>query len=331
MGSSNRDYMQEDDETRGPSWAHDVPTTKWLLIVSVATFFLQTLLTHDFVIPDQGGPQRVASVSLIHLDESRPLVTPVAFRGMMPQVSYVEEWFSLEANKVLHGQVWRLVTFVFCHHRFNPLGLVFNMIGLWFLGSCLERMYGSREILWFYLTSAAVCGVIFTAFGLKMDLPDPLMGAGPCVMALLTLYATHFPRQEFLFCFLVPIQVQVLLWIYVALDLYWIVQASSTPSVWIVVAYTAEIWNILFAYLYRRMNWRLSAIAELLDLRKIQKSMRRVTTARTLKVFQPEPMTNLDEQVDAILAKIHERGSESLTDRERSILQKASEQAKNRL
>ena len=35
----------------------------------------------------------------------------------------------------------------------------------------------------------AACGLIFCCFGLKMALPAPLMGASPCVLALLTLFA----------------------------------------------------------------------------------------------------------------------------------------------
>jgi DNA-binding CsgD family transcriptional regulator len=38
----------------------------------------------------------------------------------------------------------------------------------------------------------------------------------------------------------------------------------------------------------------------------------------------------MDEQVDAILAKIHEHGEASLTDRERTILKQASERYKQR-
>lgn len=333
MGSSNRDYMQDDyDAQQVPPWAHDTPTTKWLLIITVVVFFLQSLLTHDTRLQ---GPisEAITSTDSVIRTISRREVKPVARaafgQGFPP--SYLEEWFALDASDVLHGQVWRLVTYVFLHHRGSALGLVFNMLGLWFLGTVLERMYGSRELLWFYLTSGAVCGLIFTMFGLKMDLPLPMMGAQSSVMALFTLFATHFPRQEILFAWIIPVQIRVLLAIFIALDIYSIMNAYSGITPWIGVAYGSQIWGVAFGYLYRRMNWRLSRFEDLFDFQRMQKSMRKASTARTLKVFHPEPTANLDEQVDAILAKIHEHGSESLTDRERSILQKASERAKNRL
>jgi len=333
MGSSNRDYMQSDYDTGQPAWAHDVPTTKWLLIITVAVFFLQTMLTHEVRVPQNDGPFASSAVEGPFRAVSRVRVQPLAHDGFGDglHISYVEEWCLLDPHKVLGGQVWRLVTYFFCHDRGYPFGLVFNMIGLWYLGSSLERMYGSRELLWFYLASGVVCGLIFTAFGLKMFLPAPMIGAGPCVMALLTLYATHFPRQEILFCWVIPIQIRVLLFIYIALDLYRILQASKGEAAWMTVAYLSELWGIGFGYCYRRFNWHLTRIAEIFDLSRLQRKLRRASTARTLKVFHPEPTSNLDEQVDAILAKIHEQGSESLTERERSILQTASERAKNRL
>ena len=97
------------------------------------------------------------------------------------------------------------------------------------------------------------------------------------------------------------------------------------------VAYMSELWGIVFGFLYRQQKWQLSFLADLFDFSRLRRSLRRASASRNLQVFHPEVTSNLDEQVDAILAKIHEHGSESLTDRERSILQRASDQAKNRL
>ena len=331
MGSTNRDYMRDDDDNpRTPSWGHDVPTTKWLIIVTVGLFFLESIFTHDLEIGEKPG-SLVTVVSVNTEVHQRPIDNAVARRAIGVQVSYVEEWLQLEPDKVLRGQVWRLVTFVFCHQRDQlPIGLVFDMMMLWYFGSTLERMYGSREFLWFYLFAALACGLVFTAFGFKMFLPSPLMGANPSILALLTLFATHFPRQELLFFGLIPVQIRVLLLIYVVMDFYGIVQAYSGQGTWVTVAYMSELWGMAFGYVYRQQNWRFTKLADWFDLRRLRRTMRRVTTARNLKVFQPESTSSLDEQVDAILAKIHEQGSESLTDRERSVLQRASDQAKNR-
>ncbi|WP_373651766.1 MULTISPECIES: rhomboid family intramembrane serine protease [unclassified Schlesneria] len=325
MGSNNRDYMRDEIGSGLPSWGHDVPTTKWLIIVSVGLFFAQTIFTHDVSLDDSAVP-RVAVASL------RSSVEPVAQAMFAVTKSYAEEWLLLEPDKLLHGQIWRAVTYVFCHPRNAPFAIVFNMIALWYLGSSLERMYGSREFLWFYLASAAFCALIFAAFSLKLYLPQPLIGANAPVLAMLALYATHFPRRELLFFGLIPIQIRVLLLIYVVVDVFQILQAFKGEGPWTRVAYMSELWGAAFGYLYRQQNWRLEGIADVFDFGRLKRSLRRATTSRNLKVFHPEVSTSgLDEQVDAILAKIHEQGSESLTERERSILKRASEQAKHRL
>jgi membrane associated rhomboid family serine protease len=331
MGSSNRDYMKDDPDGREPVWGADIPTTRLLLVVSIGVFFLQTLLTHDRGFSEPPSDSRIPAIEVV-ASSSRLIASQLRPRGFGPQDSYVDEWFALEPEKVFHGQIWRLVTYVFCSYRGDdPFNLVFNMLMLWFLGPVLERMYGSRELLWFYLSAALACGLVFIAFGTKLFLPRELMGASPSVLAMLTLYATHFPRQETLFCWVIPIQMRFLLLIYVAVYVYGIMQAFKGHAPWEMVAYASGLWGIAFGYLYRRLNWRLAGFADMLDVSKLQRNMRRASTARTLKVFYPEPGAQLDEQVDAILAKIHEHGSESLTERERSILQRASDQAKNRL
>lgn len=301
MGSFNRDYMQDDSEGRGSPWGYDYPTTKWLMIATVIVYFLQFLATE----------KQIAE-------------------GLLP-LSYLEYWFELDAHKVLRGQIWRLMTYIFLNHRMDPFSFVFNLIALWYFGSALERMYGSREILWFYLMAGLFCGVVFTAFGLKFDLPRAYLGSSCCVVALITLYATHFPTQELLFFGIVPIQMRVLLAIYIVWDVWRILMAYSGVTPLVSIAYLSDLWGIAFGYFYRRYDWHLGAIGDWLNLPEVIKSMKRARASRRLKVYAPEPTSNLDEQVDAILAKIHEQGSDSLTERERSILQKASERAKNRL
>jgi membrane associated rhomboid family serine protease len=321
MGATNRDYMRDEPQSRGPAWGEDVPATKWLIIVTVGLFILQSIFTY---------PVGSRSRSFATATPSQ-LIQPVAMRSGGMVGSYLEDWLPLNPRQVLQGQIWRLVTFVFCHDRFSAWNLAFNMVALWYLGSTLERMYGSAEFLGFYLCAALACGLIFTGFGLMMELPFPLLGAEPCVLALLTLYATHFPRQEILFCWVIPIQIRILLMIYAAMNFYQIMQAYSGQGTWVQVAYLSQLWGIGFGYLYRQQKWQLAWLGNLCDIRRWRKSLRRVGTARNLKVFRPASTGPLDEQVDAILAKIHDSGSESLTDRERSILQKASERAKKRL
>ena len=140
MGSSNREYMQDDDGNSGPVWGHDVPTTKWLVVTTIVVFFLQFMLTYTVrdIREGRSSPGFNDDGNLLI-----PVSSQMAMGGLKP--SYVEDWFALNANDVIHGQVWRLITYVFLHNRLDPFALALNMVALWYLGSSLERMYGSRR------------------------------------------------------------------------------------------------------------------------------------------------------------------------------------------
>jgi membrane associated rhomboid family serine protease len=69
----------------------------------------------------------------------------------------VTEWLSLTTDDTLsRWQLWRLLTYAFCHDTRNLLHLVFNMLCLWFFGRTLLSRLGTREFVAFYLTAAAV-------------------------------------------------------------------------------------------------------------------------------------------------------------------------------
>ena len=92
MGSSNRDYMQSDYDSGQPAWGHDVPTTKWLLVVTVVVFFLQTLLTHDvnhFEPAGSGVAVVNGGISTAGEQSARPSSRPEVNSGFMIPMSKI--------------------------------------------------------------------------------------------------------------------------------------------------------------------------------------------------------------------------------------------------
>lgn len=303
MGFEDREYFQ--DQSGNLSWGSDTPTTKRLLIFTVAIFFLQTLVT-------------------------RPIADPVLIMKFSSnKVSYIDEWFMLDAAATLQGQIWRIVTYPFCHDRQYPFGLVFDMLLLWFLGRRLERMYGSQEFLLYYLGASTLAGIVFLTIGATTPLLVPLSGAAPAVMALFTLYAIHFPREELIVFWLVPVQIFVLLLIYIGVDTYTVLRAMQSEIGWPVAVHSAaHLSGAGFAWMYRHFNWHLSGLWN--GASNMRMAWRRATNSRRLRVYQPSEEPNaFEEKLDAILAKIHEHGSESLSDSERAFLEKASQRKRN--
>ena len=294
MGFESRDYSQ--DESWKDTGSRDTPVTKWIVILTIVIFVLQVLS-----------------------------ITP------RTQSSALFDGLSLDAAAVLRGQAWRVVTFAFVNHPVNIIGLVLSLLFIWRFGTDLERMYGSRELGLFYAGAMAFVGLTFSAFGLFLDLSEPLAGSYTGSLALLTLYATHFPRTEVNILPLISIQLRWLVALAALFGLYPALHMLQSGAGLVGLAYASYVSSIAFALLYRRFEWRLDAVVGQFSPATWRRAWRTRIARRTLRVFQPPSESeDLEGKVDVILAKIHEQGSDSLTDAERAILTRASEKIKNR-
>jgi membrane associated rhomboid family serine protease len=83
---------------------------------------------------------------------------------------------------MLHGEYWQPLTSMFVH--LNALTLVFNLIGLWFVGAFIERTIGMRRFLVLFFTSGILAMV---AMGLVMRVKIYSLGEG-CTYAVLALF-----------------------------------------------------------------------------------------------------------------------------------------------
>jgi len=86
---------------------------------------------------------------------------------------------------------YQLVSHMFTHGSFPHI--LFNMFALWSFGSLLEKVWGPKKFLIFYLVCGLAAGVA------QLFLSDaPAIGASGAVMGLLGAYAYLFPNTELL-------------------------------------------------------------------------------------------------------------------------------------
>ncbi len=139
---------------------------------------------------------------------------------------------------------FQLVTAMFLHDTNSPMHLFFNMFTLYFFGSTLERFWGSKHFLLFYLT----CGIgaalveqlaipfLATKFaesyanteGYSLPMIAQLyreqyssLGASGAIMGLLAAFAYLFPNTPLAFLFIpIPIKAKYMVGLYVLIDLY---------------------------------------------------------------------------------------------------------------
>ena len=65
-------------------------------------------------------------------------------------------------GQVLHGQIWRLATFVFVPDSTTPFNLILSLYFMYFIGSMLEREWGTPKFNRYYLS----CGVLTILTGI---------------------------------------------------------------------------------------------------------------------------------------------------------------------
>jgi membrane associated rhomboid family serine protease len=141
--------------------------------------------------------------------------------------------------------LWQPFTYMFLHSRYHVLHLVFNMFVLWMLGCDLERRWGGRQFLKYYLICGVGAGLIIatTAFfsgGITL-------GASGAIFGLMIAFAIVFPNAVILAFFLIPIRAKTFVMILIAIELFSMVTYAQDN-----VSHLGHIGGALVGYLYLR-------------------------------------------------------------------------------
>ena len=75
------------------------------------------------------------------------------------------EVLSLDPAKIMQGEVWRLVTYIFVPETRSVFWILFALLFLWFLATSLEEMWGPLRLNVFYLVGMAGCTAAAFFFG----------------------------------------------------------------------------------------------------------------------------------------------------------------------
>jgi membrane associated rhomboid family serine protease len=260
--------------------------------------------------------------------------------AMSPRVSIVQQWLELDTNKIMQGQIWRILTSAFCHDRHGLLHILFNMLGLIWFGIALEYMYGEREFLLFYLSAAMLSGLAYVGLDLWTGESVPAIGASGAVMGVLMLYACHFPYHTIRIWFFFPLEMRWLVLLYVAFDLHPLLLMLAGDQVFTGVAHAAHLGGLAFGFVYWNQRLRLAPLVDSIKKFDWRKVFRRPPNL-TLHTDEPDPRklpektvssAALSEQdrMDELLIKISREGRENLSAEELEVLNQASERLRRK-
>ncbi len=249
---------------------------------------------------------------------------------------WVLNWLALSTYGLQHWRLYQLITFQFLHG--GPWHLLLNMFGLYFFGRTMEGMLGSRGMLKLYLASGTIGGLLQVALGFAFPSVYyfPVVGASAGVFGLIAAFATHAPDDPItmLVFFVVPVTfpAKVLLLVEGPLALLGAIGPFIHVSFQPGVAHAAHLGGMLTGIVWIRMImsptppfqfWR--SLAQRTAPKRESPAPPSKRSVKTAKKKQEELPAGefISREVDPILEKISAHGIQSLTDRERQILQAA--------
>lgn len=284
MGFYDREYYRDEYETRGIQLGGQAMVTK-LVLANVAVFLLDILIS-----------------------------------GSSHWLIY--DYLAIRGDTLVKPWLWfQFLTYGFCHNPADNWHLIGNMLGLWFLGRAVEGVYGQKEFLRFYVAALLIGSVSWTLinffyFGPSVDPATgqtfwrPMLGASGAVTAVIMLFVFHFPKQTILLFFVLPVPAWVLGLMIIAYNLF----ALQGPS----VAYEVHMAGCIFAACYYRFHWNIGRM-----MPNFRGGIRLPKRSRPeLKIHDPDAAYDkLDREADRLLEKVNKEGIESLTAKERRVLE----------
>jgi len=233
------------------------------------------------------------------------IINVAVFVLQMLAYEFIITWFSVFPKTAFMAlQPWRLITYQFLHG--GPMHLFFNMLVLYFFGPLLERMWGSRRFVTFYLVCGAMGGIVYPLLVFTGRLTAGyLIGASGAIYGMLAAGAVLFPQVRVLFMFVIPMSLRTLAFVLVAMSLISFAGGQNAGGEAAHLAGMAA----GFAYVLGR-PW-------------LEGRLRTQRKGGWAKKMERERQFQVE--VDRILAKVHTSGIKSLTFREKKVLKEATQ------
>src|SRR5271169_1588903 len=146
-------------------------------------------------------------------------------------------------------QPWQLLTYAFLHG--GLLHIAFNMFALYMFGGPVERVFGRRRYLTYYLVCVLSAAIVQLLTSALTGTVYPTIGASGGVFGLLLAYAIYFPHNRVMLIFPpIPMPARVFVVVYAALELFLGVTGTEEG-----VAHFAHLGGLVGGFILLRL-WR---------------------------------------------------------------------------
>jgi len=257
----------------------------------------------------------------------------------MFEKSIVGQWLALDSGQISWLLPMQLFTYQFLHG--GVWHLLMNGLGLFFIGRALEPSIGRQEIIGLYLVSGVVGALFQLGFAavFPAQFAGPMVGASAGVFGFMGVLARLFPYREvyLLLFFVLPIRLKLhwVFWGSFAIAMVSILAAIRTEA-GDSVAHAAHLGGLLYGAFYVAKLVRNGGLMRFLPgmprIRFVSDGSAKGSAATHRRNWRKPRVVDAAEvaegdfmsrEVNPILDKISEQGIQSLSERERKILDKA--------
>ncbi len=230
---------------------------------------------------------------------------------------------------------WTLITYAFAHSLTDIFHILFNMLIFYWFGRLFIEYLGNDKLIALYLLGAITGGVVYllvyngVPYFIERSGFAGMVGASAAVYAIVTGAAVLMPNYTFYLMFLGPIRIKYIAGFYIILSFLGSVGSNAGGNI-------AHLGGALMGFIYIKqlqvgVNWggwitvTLDWLKELFQPRpKVKVTYRKPEPKPKMKARSSVASKASQDEIDAILDKISERGYESLTSDEKEKLFNAS-------
>jgi membrane associated rhomboid family serine protease len=277
--------------------------------------------------------RRSATVLLIIVNVVAFVVQLILYSRFGARLTNSYGALSLEGLK--QGYLWQILSFQFMHS--GPWHLLCNCVVIYLFGRAVEEAVGRGAFLALYFLSGSIGGLLQALGGLVAPnlFGGLVIGSSAGGFGLTAAFAMLFPDQLILLFFILPLRAKYLLAFEGALAISGILWPPLMPG----IAHAAHLGGILTGIFFVRyaLHWQWHWPQFRRPRNQSPRRLIKVTSGtsalwnRTRAGAEDLPPEEfLSKEVDPILDKISAHGIQSLTERERRILEAAREKMAKR-
>jgi membrane associated rhomboid family serine protease len=229
---------------------------------------------------------------------------------------------------------WSLVTYMFAHSRSDIFHILFNMLVFYWFGKLFVEYLGSDKLVALYVLGGLAGGILYllmfntVPYYMERSGFSGMVGASAAVYAIVVATATLLPNYTFFLLFLGPVRIKYIAGFYVVISFLGTTQSNAGGNL-------AHLGGALMGFVYLKQlqagvnwgSWITVTLDWFKDLFKSSPKVKVTYRSEEPKAKKPVKVTvskTSQDEIDAILDKISDRGYESLTKEEKEKLFNAS-------